>query len=195
MTDFNPVINFDPCFKINCDLELSSNVKKVNVDSIFEGLSDKDKLEIIFYFYTNSPKREWYYKFFTTVDDTNEVTMFKNIENIFYVFAFARRVIYDMTPLQLFTLIDNQFDYQLLNLMVYASERSYRLNYYSIIFVAFKYGLLEDIDINSILRGDLEEEFNQLLISSEYNTDMIDEINSDISRYEDAYNRLYKTNF
>ena len=123
----------------------------------------------------------------------DEKTKYNKIKILFNVFNFARRIIYDMTPLELFTFIDTHFDDNWLSMLSYAAERLYGINYYSIIFVATINGLLEDIDSNYILRRDLQEEFNQLLFTLEFNTDKIDDINSQISRYEDTY-RLYKKN-
>jgi hypothetical protein len=172
-------------------VNLNANVKNIDLNSIFETLSDKDKLEIVFYFYTNSPRRNEFYSFFTTFDELDatedEVTMYGEITNIFYVFAFAKQIIYDMTPLQLFIFIDTRFNSEWLAFINYASERSYRAKYYAIAFVCAKYGLLEDMDVNSILRGELEEEYNCVLLEKEFNVDKVEELNMFISMYEETY--------
>jgi hypothetical protein len=172
-------------------VNLNANVKNIDLNSIFDTLSDKDKLEIVFYFYTNSPRRDAFYSFFTTFDESDatedEVTMYGEITNIFYVFAFARHVIFDMTLLQLFTFIDAHFDYDWLSLLSYASERSYRVEYYAIVFIAVQNGLLSSIDVNSILRGELEEDFERVILEREFSVDKIEELNMCVTRYVETY--------
>lgn len=172
-------------------VNLNANVRKIDLNSIFDTLSDKDKLEIVFYFYTNSPRRDEFYSFFTTFDESDatedEVTMYGEITNIFYVFAFARQIISDMTPLQLFTFIDAHFDYDWLSLLSYASERSYRVEYYATAFVAALNGLLPLMDVNSILRGELEEDFDRVLMENELNVDKIEELKMCITTYVQRY--------
>ena len=180
-----------------------SSLDTSNVDTdfslILKSLSVNEYNEIISYYFDKYPSNlRPLLILYTGYDITNatqdELNKYNEITNLFYVFDFARRIIYDMTPFELFTFIDTHFDNKWLMMLNYASEYSYRINYYSIIFVATINGLLEDIDSDFILRGDLQEEFNQLLITLEFNTDKIDEINSQISRYEDTYKRLYKKN-
>ncbi len=172
-------------------VNLNANVKEIDLNTIFNKLSAKDTLEIVFYFYTNSARREWFHKFFTTFDEsdsTNEdIIAYEEIENIFYVFAFAYRLVKNMTPLQLFIFIDTHFNNKWLSILIYASERSYRVKYYSIIFVATQHGLLEYIDVNSILRGELEENYEQVLLNLEFTNEKIEELNKYIIEYEKAY--------
>lgn len=174
-------------------VNFNNNVKNIDVNSIMDKLSEKDKLEIVFYFYTNSARRNSFYKFFTTYDESDasedELINYEEVTNIFYVFAFARHIIYDMTPFELFTFIDTHFDYDWLRMLSYASERSYRVNYYAIAFVASMYGLLEYIDVNSVLRGELEEEYNRVLLEKECTIHKIEELTSYISMYENTYKR------
>ncbi len=170
------------------------NVKEIDINSIFSTMSNTDILEIVFYFYTNSPRREFYQKFFTEYDETAntqyDLMIYEEITNIFYIFAFAKQIIYDMNPLQLFTFIDTRFNSEWLSLLNYASERSYRAKYYAIAFVCAKYELLEDMDANSIIRNDLEEEYNHVLLEKEYNMEKIEELNSYIYMYEDFYKKM-----
>ncbi len=169
-------------------VNFNNNVKNIDLNSIFDELSDKDKLEIVFYFYTNSPRRESFSSFFTTYDESNatksDLIIYKDVTNIFDVFASSRTIIYDMTPFQLFTFIDNHFNYDWLQMLTYASCRSYGINYFSIIFVSAMYGLLEDIDVNSVLRGELKEEFNRVLLEKEYTVQKVEEIISHVKMYE-----------
>ncbi len=174
-------------------VNFNNNVKNIDVNSIMDKLSEKDKLEIVFYFYTNSGRRNSFYRFFTTYDENDatedELIKYEEVTNIFYVFDFARNIIYDMTPLELFTFIDTHFDYDWLRMLTYASERSYSVNYYAIVFVASMYGLLEYMDVNSVLRGELEEEYNHVLLEKECTMDKIEELTSYISMYENTYKR------
>ncbi len=174
-------------------VNLNTNVMKIELNSIFETLSDKDKLEIVFYFYTNSPRRDAFYSFFTTFDDSDatedEIRMYGEITNIFYVFSFARHLIFNMTPLQLFTFIDTHFDYDWLSLLSYASERSYRVEYYATAFVAALNGLLPLMDVDSILRGEFEEDFECVLLEKEFSIDKIEELKMCVTAYVQTYKR------
>ncbi len=174
-------------------VNLNTNVRKIDVNSIFETLSDKDKLEIVFYFYTNSPRRDEFYSFFTTFDESDatedEVTMYGEITHFFYVFDFARQIIFDMTPLQLFTFIDAHFDYDWLSLLTYASERSYKVEYYATAFVAALNGLLPFMDVDSILRGEFEEDFERVLLEKEFSVDKIEELKMCVTAYVSTYKR------
>lgn len=169
-------------------VNFNNNVKSIDLNSIMDKLSDKEKLEIVFYYYTNSGRRNSFYKFFTTYDESEatnyDIAEYEEITNIFYVFDFARTIIYDMTPIQLFTFIDAHFNDVWLSMLSYASERSYRVKYYSIAFVASKHSILEYIDFNSVLRGELEEEFNRVLLENEYDIEKIEELNWHIKMYE-----------
>ncbi len=172
-------------------VNFNNNVKNIDLNSIMDKLSDEDKLEIVFYFYTNSSRRNSFYRFFRKCDENDatedELIDYEEVTNLFYVFAFARNIIYDMTPLQLFTFIDIHFDYDWLRMLSYVSERSYSVKYYCIIFVSCMYGLLEHIDVNSILRGELEEEYNRVLLEKEYTIQKVEELDSYILMYENTY--------
>ena len=172
-------------------VNFNANVKKIDINSIMYKLPEKEQLEIVFYFYTNSARRNSFYRFFTTFDETNitknDLAIFYEVIHIFYVFDSARNIIYDMTSLQLFTFIDTHFDNKWLQMLNYASQRSYYLNYYVIIFVASMYGLLEYIDVYSVLRGELEDDFNRVLFEKECTIHKIDEITLYISTYKNMY--------
>ncbi len=172
-------------------VNFNNNVKSIDLNSVMDKLSDKEKLEIVFYFYTNSGRRNAFHRFFTTYDENDatiyDIAKYEEITNIFYVFDFARTIIYDMTPLQLFTFIDTHFNDVWLHMLSYSSERSYRVKYYSIAFVASKHGILEYIDFNSVLRGELEEEFNRVLLENEYDIAKIEELTWQIKMYEGIF--------
>ncbi len=192
---------FDLSNKIKIYLKMihfNDNVTRTDLNSIFEKLSYEDILQIVFYFCIKSPRREWFQKFFTNFDkskpfndsdpDQNAVTMYIEVTHIFHVFSFAYHIIYDMTPLQLFTFIDEHFDYGWLAILADVSKFDCGPETYAIAFVAAKHGFLDYLDFNSIYTNEFEDEYNKALLDLEYTDEKINELNSYIIEYENAYN-------
>lgn len=78
--------------------------------------------------------------------------------NILVAFRYMRRFVDITNQQELIKALDTQFTDIWIPLLSYIATRSYRIQYYAILYVCMTMGLIERIDHRSILRGELVEE-------------------------------------
>ncbi len=118
------------------------------------------------YIYTRSPRQDAYVALFLdeTIEDEKMEKEVEAVAKILSIFRVARKITDFMDDeVALITFIDNCFSNTWLDMLEYASYRSYGCRYLRILLWAAREGLLVSIDSASVLRGDLDEHFAEVL--------------------------------
>ena len=127
-------------------------------------LDDSFSDDVLEYIYCRSARQNAYTGLFLNETDGIEKEV-ETVTKILSIFKVARNYCGDLmeNDLVLITFIDNRFSNAWLDLLEYASYRSYGRRYFRILFWATRKGLLESLDSASVLRGDLDEHFAEVL--------------------------------
>ncbi len=119
------------------------------------------------YIYTRSPRQAAYMALVVGENEgmEKEVETAAKILSIFHVArdVFKNDANFLENDVELITFIDNRFSDVWIDMLEYASYRSYGRRYFRILFWAAEKGLLVSMDSASVLRGDLDEHFAEVI--------------------------------